>query len=514
MQFNSYLFLLLFLPAALAGYFGLQHMGKEKGARLYLAAMSLLFFAYGNPWYVVLLLASAVFNWGISRLFYKKERQVPSHVIEEAKSGRPAGRGTGEGNRRGGEENRQGGERKRHGGRGLLAAGIALNLGLLFYYKYFNFFLENLNLLLRQDLVLTKILLPVGISFFTFQQIAWLVDSYRGETEAYGFLDYFIFTVYFPKIAMGPILLHQEFIPQLKEKARRLVNPENLSKGFMVFAVGLFKKVILAEFFAGPVTWGFSQVELLSSTDAVLVMIAYTFQLYFDFSGYCDMAVGISRMFNLELPQNFDSPYKALSPVDFWKRWHMTLTRFLRRYIYFPLGGSRKGKVRTYVNIMIVFLVSGLWHGASWTFILWGFIHGLAQAVNRMFERQWKQLHIAFQWIITFLFVNLGWVIFRAGSISQAKQFFRQLVWFGNMQISPGLIESFKMVELPVVFQNHRIMSVFLIYAIGFHLVMNTRNMAEARLKPTFLRGAGTVLLLVWSVISMAGISTFIYFQF
>lgn len=517
MQFNSYLFLLLFLPAALAGYFGLAHRDRREWARIFLAAVSLLFFAYGNPWYLLLLTGSAVFNWYLSRMFRRDRTQALSTVLEEAEqlergaqpfgSGHPAQSGAG----RGKLPLVQSGAGR---GKLLLAAGITANLGLLFYYKYFNFFVENLNLLFRQDMVLTRILLPVGISFFTFQQIAWLVDSYRGETGEYCFLDYFIFTVYFPKIAMGPILLHQEFIPQLKEERRYRVNPENLSRGLMVFTVGLFKKVILAEFFGGPVAWGFARVELLSLSDAFLVMLAYTFQLYFDFSGYCDMAMGISRMFNLELPQNFDSPYKALSPVDFWKRWHMTLTRFLRKYIYFPLGGSRKGKARTYLNIMAVFLASGLWHGANWTFILWGILHGLAQALNRAFEKQWNRLHTAFQWMACFLFVNLGWVIFRADSISQAKQFFKQLVWFGNMQLSPGFIESFKMVELPMVFQNHRIISVFLIYAAAFHLVMNTGNMSEAELKPTLLRGAGTVFLLVWSVISLAGISTFIYFQF
>lgn len=485
MQFNSYLFIMIFLPAALTGYFGLHHFGKERAARMFLAAMSLLFFAYGNPWYLVLLLISAVFNWWISRMFYRS--------------------GANDGNRP---------AQSPSFGKALLTIAIAANLGLLFYYKYFNFFIENLNLIFRQDLVLSKILLPVGISFFTFQQIAWLVDSWRGETGEYGFLDYVLFTVYFPKIAMGPILLHREFIPQLWDESRRNMNPEHMSKGLMVFAVGLFKKVILAEFFASPVAWGYAQVEMLSSTDAFLVMLAYAFQLYFDFSGYCDMAMGISRMFNLELPPNFDSPYKALSPVDFWKRWHMTLTRFLRTYIYFPLGGSRKGTVRTYVNIMIVFLASGLWHGANWTFILWGALHGAAQALNRAFEKQWNQLHTAFQWMATFLFVNMTWVIFRADSISQAKQFFKQLVRLDNMQLNPGWLGSFKLVELPLAIQSHRVFCVVLIHAIALYLVMNTRNMGEAELKPTLLRSIGTALLLVWSVISLAGISTFIYFQF
>ena len=396
----------------------------------------------------------------------------------------------------------------------VLVFGICANLALLFYFKYTNFFIENLNAFLGKDIAFTRLLLPVGISFFTFQQIAWLVDSFCMETGDYSFWDYFLFTVYFPKIAMGPILLHGEFMPQLKDSSRLKADSRNMAEGLMILAVGLFKKVILAEFFAGPVNWGYAQVEILSSTDAFLVMLAYTFQLYFDFSGYCDMAMGISRMFNLELPLNFNSPYKALSPVEFWKRWHMTLTRFLRTYIYFPLGGSRKGSLRTYMNIMIVFLVSGFWHGAAWTFILWGALHGAAQALNRVFKRQWENLHTAFRWMATFLFVNLTWVIFRSESISQAKLFLKRLLDFGNMQINPSFMDSFKMVELPLWLTGHRVFTVLGLYGIVLCLVMNARNMGETELRPTFLRGAGTALLLVWSVLSLAGISGFIYFQF
>ena len=371
-----------------------------------------------------------------------------------------------------------------------------------------------MNALLGKDVAFTKLLLPVGISFFTFQQIAWLVDSFRGETGGYTFLDYLLFTVYFPKIAMGPILLHGEFIPQLKEESRHKANPKAMAEGLMILSAGLFKKVIVAEFFAGPVNWGFAQVDILSSSDGFLVMLAYTFQLYFDFSGYCDMAMGISRMLGLDLPLNFDSPYKALSPVEFWKRWHMTLTRFLRRYIYFPLGGSRKGTLRTYVNIMIIFLISGLWHGADWTFILWGALHGMAQALNRAFQAQWERLHTAFQWMATFLFVNLTWVIFRADSISQAKLFFKRLVNVGSMQINPSFMDSFKMVELPSRVTDHRVFTVLFLYVAALYLVMNTRNMGETSLRPTLLRGAGTAVMLVWSILSLAGISSFIYFQF
>ena len=441
-------------------------------------------------------MGSAVFNWAVSRMLSGEEKKETGKGDGKA-DGRTDGITSG-----------------RFGGRMVLAFGIFANLALLFYFKYTNFFIENLNAFLGKDIAFTRLLLPVGISFFTFQQIGWLVDSFRMETRGYSFWEYFLFTVYFPKISMGPILLHGEFIPQLKDPSRLKADSRNMAQGLMILAVGLFKKVILAEFFAGPVNWGYAQVEILSSTDAFLVMLAYTFQLYFDFSGYCDMAMGISRMFNLELPLNFDSPYKALSPVEFWKRWHMTLTRFLRKYIYFPLGGSRKGNLRTYMNIMAVFLVSGFWHGAAWTFILWGALHGAAQALNRVFKRQWENLHTAFRWMVTFLFVNLTWVIFRSESISQAKLFLKRLLDFGNMQINPSFMDSFKMVELPLWLTEHRVFTVLGLYGAVLCLVMNARNMGETELRPTFLRGAGTAVLLVWSVLSLAGISGFIYFQF
>ena len=496
MQFNSYLFLLLFLPAVLAGYFGLCRMKRHTWGTGFLAARSLVFFAYANPWYLGLLVGSAVFNWAVARMLSGEEKKETGKGDGKA-DGRTDGITSG-----------------RFGGRMVLAFGIFANLALLFYFKYTNFFIENLNAFLGKDIAFTRLLLPVGISFFTFQQIGWLVDSFRMETRGYSFWEYFLFTVYFPKISMGPILLHGEFIPQLKDPSRLKADSRNMAQGLMILAVGLFKKVILAEFFAGPVNWGYAQVEILSSTDAFLVMLAYTFQLYFDFSGYCDMAMGISRMFNLELPLNFDSPYKAMSPVEFWKRWHMTLTRFLRKYIYFPLGGSRKGNLRTYMNIMAVFLVSGFWHGAAWTFILWGALHGAAQALNRVFKRQWENLHTAFRWMVTFLFVNLTWVIFRSESISQAKLFLKRLLDFGNMQINPSFMDSFKMVELPLWLTEHRVFTVLGLYGAVLCLVMNARNMGETELRPTFLRGAGTAVLLVWSVLSLAGISGFIYFQF
>ena len=233
----------------------------------------------------------------------------------------------------------------------------------------------------------------MGISFFTFQQVSYLVDSYRTqETRDYGFIEYTLFVLFFPQLIAGPIVLHKEMIPQFRNEHNRIFNSENFSRGMYIFAIGLFKKVLIADTFSQAVAIGYNNVENLSSLEALLVSFSYTFQIYFDFSGYCDMAIGISSMFNINLPQNFNSPYKSTSIIDFWNRWHMSLTRFLREYVYFPLGGSRKGKVRTYVNVMIVFLVSGIWHGANWTFIVWGIMHGVAQCLNRMFKNIWAKL--------------------------------------------------------------------------------------------------------------------------
>ena len=253
--------------------------------------------------------------------------------------------------------------------KGVLILGIFINIGLIFYFKYYNFFVENVNVLFRSNYEIHRIALPLGISYFTFQQIAYLVDSYRGETENYNFLEYMSFVLFFPQISSGPIVRHKELIPQFRDREKKKVSYENLSLGIFIFSCGLVKKVLIADTFGKAASWGFSNIELLSSMDALLVSLCYTFQLYFDFSGYSDMAIGISRMMNIELPQNFNSPYKATSIIDFWDRWHMSLTRFLREYVYFPLGGSRKGKMRTYLNIMVVFLVSGIWHGANWTFV-------------------------------------------------------------------------------------------------------------------------------------------------
>ena len=471
MLFNSYLFILLFLPLTLAGYYLLNHFGRYRAATFFLLGMSLWFYGYANPAYLALILASIAVNFALSRALGAKPRKV------------------------------------------LLAGGILLNLAPLLYFKYCNFFLENLNAVFGQSFTLRTIVLPLGISFFTFQQIAYLVDAYRGETRGYTWDEYALFVAFFPKLTQGPIALHGELIPQFREPARRKAAADCIARGLYVFALGLFKKVLLADTFGG-----------LSSLEALLVAFFYTFQLYFDFSGYCDMAVGIGLMLHIDLPQNFDSPYKALSIPDFWARWHISLTRFLRTYLYFPLGGSRRGKLRTYCNILIVFLASGLWHGASWTFILWGLLHGVLNCLTRIFKKQWEKLHVVTRWFFTFMAVDLLWVMFRAGSIADAFSFYRELFRWSSFTIDNELLYHFNLKEfvwlgqaLPLLGQivNHIPgFYMWLFLSVSFFIVLNLRNNRELEFKPTAARSLLTALLLVWSIVSFSGVSTFLYANF
>ncbi len=486
MQFNSYIFILAFLPFTLFAYYQLNKFGWNLLAKALLLVMSLVFYSYFNFRYLYIICASILLNYFFSQLLLASGRTVWQK-------------------------------------KWLLFIVITLNLLILFYFKYFNFFIENMNLLLQASFELKNIILPLGISFLTFQQIAYVVDSYRGETAGYSFLDYAVFVAFFPRLIAGPIVLHSEIIPQLNEKKNQSINYENFSYGILMFAIGLAKKLFIADVFANAVTWGYSSVGSLTSLDAFIVMLSYTFQIYFDFSSYTDMAIGIGLMFNIKLPINFNSPYKALSIQDFWKRWHITLTRFLTKYLYIPLGGNRKGAVRTYANIMIVFLVSGLWHGANWTFVLWGFLHGLASVLTRRFTIQWNKMHKVLQWFFTFLFVNIAWVFFRADSITQGFTIIKKMAEFQTPAVTQTLLECF---ELPVITGLESLLQVanssawvngldmMLFLAFTFIIIFLFRNLQEIEFKPTVVNAVFTVVLLVCSVLSMSSISTFIYQAF
>ncbi len=487
MLFNSYIFVFLFLPLALAGYYGLNHFKLYRISNLFLIGMSLWFYGYFNKSYLLIICGSILVNFLLSKMMAYWEQESNFKKF-------------------------------------LLVLGICINTAVIFYFKYYDFFIENVNAVFGRSFGLKNIVLPLGISFFTFQQISYMVDSYRGETKGYRLDEYALFVSFFPQLIAGPIVLHSEMIPQFRDRNNRRMIPGNFSKGMYIFALGLFKKVIIADTFGKAVSWGFGTIETLSSMEALLVSFFYTFQLYFDFSGYCDMATGIGHLFNIKLPVNFDSPYKAASIVEFWERWHMSLTRFLRTYIYIPLGGNRKGKLRTYFNIMVVYLVSGIWHGANWTFILWGMIHGILNCLNRLFRRSWEKLGEITRWAVTFMTVNMLWILFRAEDIASAKLFIKKLCFLSDFYVREELYSCFRLIEFAVMEEElafwrylpSRVTGFYLwIFIFGaFFAVLNFRNSREIDFKPTAVRSLLTVVFMIWSVVSLAGISTFLYFDF
>jgi len=350
-----------------------------KVSRLFLLLASLFFYSWWNVWYLPIILLSMSFNYLIGVYLNK----VDSNKV-------------------------------------VLYFGIISNLLLLGYFKYVDFFLENINLILDDDISLLHLALPLGISFFTFQQIAYLVDSYNSKTSDYDFINYAVFVTFFPQLIAGPIVHHEEMMPQFENLKNKLINYHNIALGLFIFSIGLFKKIVIADSLSVWVANGFDKAEVLSFVDSWISSLSYTFQLYYDFSGYTDMAIGAALLFNIKLPINFNSPYKARNIQDFWRRWHITLSRFLRDYIYIPLGGNRKGSVRTYVNLFITFLLGGIWHGAGWNFIIWGILHGVATVVHRFFNRLSIILPYWFGWFLTFNFLNISWVFFRAKTFDDA----------------------------------------------------------------------------------------------
>lgn len=491
MLFNSYIFVLLFLPCALGSYYLLNHFHRYTSAKAILVLMSLWFYAYFNVSYLKIILLSVVLNFALSKL-----------ILHFRQKCRPAC------------------------SKGTLAVGILANLALIFHYKYFNFFMENLSAFLHIDFSFRNILMPLGISFFTFQQISYLVDSYREETREYRFIDYCLFVTFFPQLIAGPIVMHDEMIPQFQDQKRKSFDQESFAVGLYCFAVGMAKKVLLADVLGGAVDWGFSNVSVLTAADTAIVALLYTFQLYFDFSGYCDMAYGIAKMFRIDLPFNFDSPYKSLSISDFWNRWHMTLGRFLRKYVYFPMGGSRKGEIRTWLNLFVVFLVSGIWHGANWTYILWGAVHGVARVLHRIFKKPWECLPKGIRWLVNFAFISFAWMLFRAESITDFGIMAGRLVKGSWNSINPEILNKFDILEFTYVEEHAAVLGrlaesvpwlhlgITLALAGGLALIPKNCCRKSETLALTPVNAVCCTVLLVWSVISFAGVSTFLYFNF
>ena len=384
MLFNSCEFIFFFLPVTFFIYFFLLRERRVVAAKGFLVFASLFFYSWWNIDYLPLILVSMLFNYIVGNTLNENFKKVSTR-------------------------------RKT-----VLAIGVTANLALLAYFKYSDFLIENLNLLAGSNISLLHLALPLAISFFTFQQIAYLVDSYRRETKEYDFLNYALFVTFFPQLIAGPIVHHAEMMPQFASRWNAVKNYRHIATGLFVFSLGLFKKVVIADTFAQWANTGFDSQVTLNFFEAWATSLSYTFQLYFDFSGYTDMAIGAALLFNIKLPFNFNSPYKALNIQDFWRRWHMTLSRFLRDYIYIPLGGNRKGSFCTYTNLLITFLLGGIWHGAGWTFVFWGFLHGVALVIHRFWNSLGFALPKIWAWIVTFLFINVTWVFFRANEWSDA----------------------------------------------------------------------------------------------
>lgn len=477
MLFNSYVFMLAFLPATLLIYFLLgRFVQRVPLNKAFLVLASFVFYGYNNPRYVPIILSSILVNYVLSLLMLSTEKKALRLP--------------------------------------LMLLGLGFNLGILFYFKYHDFFAVNLNRAFGLGLRLADVALPLGISFFTFQQLSYVIDSYRKTVPRYGLLDYALFVTFFPQLIAGPIVLHSEVVPQFADPKNRHFNCDNFAPGLYAFAIGLFKKVIVADTFGAAVQAGFDAAVSLNTAEAWFIAIGYTLQLYFDFSGYCDMASGIGLMFNIRLPINFNSPYKSLDIREFWQRWHITLSRFLTNYIYFPLGGSRRGMARTCINLLIVFLASGLWHGAGWLFLLWGLMHGVASVLYRLTRRRYDALHPALRWLLTFGFVTLAWVFFRANSLQDALAMVRSMFLMDFGPIREEITSAF---ALPGGFHSgYNAVYMLAWYLLSLFAVLGLPNTHEKTLRfaPTLSNSLMVVLLIVYCTLSLSGVSVFLYFNF
>lgn len=499
MLFNSYIFIFLFFPLVILGYFGLNHLKMYRTALAFLAIMSFWFYGSHSIRYLLILILSMLINYGLVMLMDRLSQKT-SRLL-------------------------------------CLWSGLLFNIGILFYFKYYDFFIDNLNTVTGGSLPLLRLALPLGISFYTFQQLSYVIDAYRKDCERYSLLEYAAYVSFFPWVSMGPIVHHGEMIPQFRDPVRKTLCFSNMSKGLYGFSLGLAKKVLLADTFAKIVTIGYGDIAGLNTPSALLVMLCYSLQIYFDFSGYCDMAMGIGSMLNLELPINFNSPYKALSITDFWSRWHMTLTRFFTRYIYIPLGGNRKGITRTCLNILIVFLISGIWHGANWTFIVWGLLHGIVMICERLARHikansdaskntgNGQKLLKPLKWLLTFIFVTFAWSIFRAENLPQVWQLWTRLFTGGFGSICATITDAFgKLVEISFLYRlglssiidvhTYLPVTIFTVSALlGCFCMKNTQ---EKTATFTFSKGKIVLVtvLMLWSIVSLSEISEFLYSNF
>jgi alginate O-acetyltransferase complex protein AlgI len=470
MLFNSYPFVFGFLPVMIALFAIFSAYDLRRAGAALLIFGSLFFYAWWNWHYLFLFGFSIGFNYLWSLTLKPPPADAPV-----------AGR------------RRQ----------WLLGIGVAVNIALLGYFKYRNFLVDSAGELVGRPVHLAPLVLPLAVSFFTFEQITYLAGAYQGEEGHGDFLSYLLFITFFPHLIAGPIVRYYEIYPQLNGSTRFKLTAENLSDGLMIFAIGLFKKVMLADTFrtfVGPI---FDRMEMISFFDAWGATLAFALEIYFDFSGYTDMAIGLARMFGIKFPENFNSPYKARNVIEFWRHWHMTLSFFLRDYLYIPLGGNRRGELRRHANLFITMVLGGLWHGANWTFLLWGAVHGVMLSINHVWANTKRRLPDPAAWALTFMFVTAAWVLFRAQTFTRASLLLTSMVglhgfaWHAvRNSIGPREVR-----ELIV----------------GLVLVLfcpNRQSIMTWRWESDWLYAGAFAVLAAVSIMSMSNPPPFIYFQF
>jgi len=490
MLFNSYQFIFAFLPVTFFIYFYLNHKRLTEASKAFLVFSSLFFYAWWNIAYLPIILSSMLFNYIVGNYLAK---ETDNHRNAFSK-------------------------------KSILTFGILANLLLLSYFKYADFLIENFNFAFNSSLSLLHLSLPLAISFFTFQQIAYLIDSYRKEAKEYDFLNYAVFVTFFPHLIAGPILHHKEIMPQFTEAKTKIVNYKNIALGLFLFSIGLFKKVIIADTFAVWATAGFDTATTLNLFEAWATSLSYTFQLYFDFSGYTDMAIGVALLLNIRLPINFNSPYKATSVQDFWRRWHITLSRYLKDYIYIPLGGNKRGHLKTYANLMITFIIGGIWHGAGWTFIFWGFLHGSALIIHRIWSRLGFKLWTWVAWFVTFNFINITWIFFRAKDWDDAIKVLTAMFSLNNIVLPKYLSSKLNFLSAygvqfgdfagNITFGTGTEIIFWIIF--GFILILLFKNSMNhlKNFKASLLNALLFVFLFTISFYKLSGYSEFLYFRF
>ncbi len=500
MLFNSSEFIFLFLPVTIFGFFFFAKIARTRVSVLWLVIASLFYYGWWNPAYVILVGGSMAFNFALGQNIVALNRRDADTLA-----------------------------------RWITGGGIVANLALLGYFKYAEFFLDTVNAAAGTGWTIGEIILPIGISFFTFQQIAYLVDALKGEADEYDFVDYALFVLFFPQLIAGPIVHHKEMMPQFAAEDTFQPSWQNLTVGFTIFVFGLFKKVVLADnlaIYASPVFDAADAGEPVPMVAAWLGAFAYGFQLYFDFSGYSDMAIGIARMFGVRLPLNFDSPYKATSIIDFWRRWHITLSRFLQEYVYIALGGNRRGRVRRYANLMITMLLGGLWHGSSWNFVLWGALHGVFLMINHASRALFGPpgsgpIAIWTGRALTLLAAILAWVPFRAVTWDGAVTIYAAMLSVPSFEDLPPDLDNaaiWVLIGLAICWllpNTQQVMARFEpAYRYGLERAQRDglpwllRTMSGAFWQPNLRWSMATGFLFALAVMSLNRISEFLYFQF